>query len=67
MRDMFTGRYYKCQGEQMLAIIPAIHRIQNQTTCSIQLITEQPGVERFLSARSAANRRQPAYHRRKPV
>lgn len=41
MRDMFTGRYYKCQGEQMLAIIPAIHRIQNQTTCSIQLITEQ--------------------------
>ena len=41
MNDHFCGWYYKCQSEkETLAVIPAVHRANGKTTCSIQLITE---------------------------
>ncbi len=41
MGDFFYGWYFKCQSDaQTMAVIPAIHRVDKQYTCSIQLITE---------------------------
>lgn len=42
MKDYFYGWYFKCQSDaQTLAMIPAMHRIGNTHTCSIQIITKE--------------------------
>ena len=41
MHNYFCGWYFKCQSDtQTLAVIPAIHRSGNRSSCSLQLITD---------------------------
>jgi len=41
MRDYFCGWYLKCQnGKQTIALIPAYHITGGQTSCSLQVITD---------------------------
>lgn len=41
MRAYFCGWYFRCQSaSQTLAVIPAIHRARGESSCSIQLLTE---------------------------
>lgn len=41
MRDGFRGWYFKCQSDaRTLAVIPAIHQVKGERSCSIQLITD---------------------------
>lgn len=42
MRDYFCGWYFKCQSDaQTLAVIPAIHKMGDRETCSVQVIAEE--------------------------
>lgn len=42
MHNYFEGWYFKCQEEdKTLALIPARHRFQGKTTCSMQVITDE--------------------------
>ena len=42
MHDFFYGWYLKCQSDtQTLAVIPAVHSTKNESTCSIQVITQE--------------------------
>ena len=41
MRGSFFGWYFKCQSDtQTLAVIPAVHQVGRNRTCSIQIITD---------------------------
>lgn len=41
MRNNFRGWYFRCQSDsQTLAVIPSVHRTQQETFCTIQLITD---------------------------
>ena len=42
MHNYFEGWYFKCQDkDKTLALIPARHRFQGKTTCSLQVITDE--------------------------
>lgn len=42
MNHSFYGWYLKCQSDtQTLAVIPAVHSTKNESTCSIQVITQE--------------------------
>ena len=42
MRDYFCGWYYKCQqGNNTLALIPSVHRVGNEYSGALQILTEE--------------------------
>lgn len=42
MRCYFCGWYFKCQSDQQtLAVIPALHRSKEKSSCSVQIITDK--------------------------
>lgn len=40
MKEYFCGWYFKLQGEKTLAFIPAFHKSKANSSCSIQIITD---------------------------
>ena len=40
MNDYFYGWYFRCQGEESIAVIPAVHLGGGKGNCSIQVVTE---------------------------
>lgn len=49
-KNGFYGWYFKCQSEkESIALIPAVHTVNGQKTCSIQLITDEESHQILLS------------------